>query len=924
MNKGTLFIAPLGAKNKKEPVFKEIISQCPDNNYSSILYIGPNNFVLSTARSRFNSFLNKTFKTSAYIPFRTMTLKQLASDLHEKCGGKDVISDHIKTLILCEILKEKNIGYAQILSDLSNKISHYIPDKALSQVKDNIKHLIFEEKAAERAVGAMDILQLYKEELEVKNLLDPDDMLKNSIPLIKEHMSPAVLVIDGFYDPTPLELEIMSALIDRAQKVFVIAEERTEIIKFLQSNKKGFITKNPGIAEYREKTGYYSYPSIEEEVEGIAKNIKKLFLEGTKPWDITVCFPVLSKYLPMLRRILPKYGIPVSIGEYSLSATRPFIALEDMIACIEGDYSRSDFLSFLTSPHFPAIPVVVKERAVSYSYRAGVVKGINSWLSIKETLLNAPGDRVSDDKKVTLDEFQHGIKLVLDTFENIKQKKKPGPFIDAFESALARFGFFDSPGDAGSDMHGERILNKINSRLSEFRYFSGLYESGRHNVNPPVFYLKYLLSNLKGSEENRDGVKIIPFELAAGCETKVLFFGGILEGDFPSRPDIDPILPERVKKELGMPYLEYYLKRQKRYFMRLLNVSVRDPYFSCPSADGDKIFLPSPFLDWEQIMPPLELNIFSEEESMIREGAFKLSSKESGIFRDNEIFRGKKGTGPLLRRISAMSNGFFSVTDIDFYRKCPLRFYIEKVLGLEVIVPPQFEVEARLWGSLAHKTMEYLFKDGDIEIEDLDKKLSQGLEKSLKQFPIGDFWARVAKEIFQKLLPAIKEQENDIRMQGFIPFKVEEKLKVEIGRLKLKGKVDRIDIRSQKSEERRKKKENIPPLTKGGEGGFPGDTVILLDYKTGNIDRNSLQLALYAAMWQKNFSVPVEKVGYYSLKEGHVSWSPGKVSMDEFMQSALQSAEELISQIRKGVFSPEPFRADECRYCYHSPLCDRK
>ncbi len=97
-----------------------------------------------------------------------------------------------------------------------------------------------------------------------------------------------------------------------------------------------------------------------------------------------------------------------------------------------------------------------------------------------------------------------------------------------------------------------------------------------------------------------------------------------------------------------------------------------------------------------------------------------------------------------------------------------------------------------------------------------------------------------------------------------------------------------------------------------------------MDYKTGNIDSHSLQLPLYAAMWQKNFNDHVERLGYYSLKEGKVTWYPGKkVTMEEFIQGALQKTKELIEEIRKGQFQPEPFNSNECRYCYHGPLCNR-
>jgi ATP-dependent helicase/DNAse subunit B len=279
------------------------------------------------------------------------------------------------------------------------------------------------------------------------------------------------------------------------------------------------------------------------------------------------------------------------------------------------------------------------------------------------------------------------------------------------------------------------------------------------------------------------------------------------------------------------------------------------------------------------------------------------------------VFKGKAGQQVLNKRIAAMYRGFFSVTAIDFYRKCPLRFYIENVLGLELETRPKFEVESRLWGSLAHRTMENLFKDGDKAPEVLDKELFRALEKALEHFPIGDFWSRVAGEIFLKLLPMLKEQESGIRMQGFSPCKVEEYIKVEINGLKLKGKIDRVDC---KYEGRRATSDERRTIDDGQR-----KTVALLDYKTGAVDSKSLQLPLYAGMWQKEFPDDVDRLGYYSLKEGKVNWYPKRMKMDEFVSSALEQAEGLVSGIKKGIFPPEPAGDAECRYCSHNALCNK-
>lgn len=895
MKNGILFIAPPGARNKKEAVFGEIVSLYPANDFSPVLYLAPNTSVLTAAKRQFFSYLKDNHKKCVYIPFQTFTIKQFALHIYETIKPTLslnsrflLISERVRTLILCGIIKDGNIGYARLLSDLLYKIRHYIPDKDLSQIKEEIRQLIFEEKTRDRAIRAIEILQVYENFLQEKGLTDPEDLLSECISTLQTLNSRlfSTLVIDGFYDPTPRELEVMTAIADRAENVFALAEEGTELHKHFRSS--GMEDKKLNVSIRREGVGYYSYPSMEDEVEGIAKAVKKRIIDGVEPGEITVTFPALSKYLPMLKRIFRKHCIPLNIGEYDLTSSRPLIAIQEMLTCMEEDYPAKGFLSFLTSPCLPAISPHVREWALSYSYRAGIVKGRESWLSIKDILLNTSRETLSDDEKARLLDFQKEIKKIIDTIEGIKKGKDIISFVDTFESALEGFGFYreETP-----------LSSSITNRFDELRQFAGLSQV----VESPAFYIKHILQGITGSDEDKNGVRVLPYELAAGLETRDQFFGGLIEGDFPSRPGIDPILPEKVKRDLGLPYLEYYLNRQNLYFKRVLNCSISEPYFSCPSADGDKMFLPSPFLDWGANLGTALLNIFTEEDVLIREGEIQRAGKDANVFRRGEMFSGREAPGILKQRIAKISKGFFSVTDIDNYRKCPFRFYIERVLGFEIAEPPKFEVEAMLWGSLAHKTMEHLFKGGDFDLEEMGKRLFQCLAMSLKQFPISEFWVKVAKEIFYDLMPKLKEQEKGMRLEGFKPFRVEEKISAEIDGMKLRGKIDRVDRR-----------EGVEPAS-----------VILLDYKTGSVDDKSLQMPLYAAMWQSKFPEAVEKTGYYSLKEGDVNWYPKKMTMDEFTGNALQQAADIVKEMKKGLFPPEPSRTTECRHCYHSALCER-
>lgn len=908
MNNKTIFIAPPGARRKREHIFNELISLCPENDFSSVQYICPNSFIISEAERDFFDFIKKT----VYIPFQAMMLKPLGERLYSESFNESPVSEITRPLILCEILKEKNTGYARLLSDLYKKIKQYIPGKDLSQIKDETISLIFEDKAAKRAGDAIETLILYEDELKKRGLVDSEEMLKKSISLIKKYLNPSITVIDGFFDPSPLELQMIEALMEKAVNAYLLVEEGSGIYKYFGSDKKKLRARKLHSSIHRKNTGYYSYPSIEEEAESIVKTAKGLILEGTDPWEIIVTFPDLKKYTPILKRVFKKHGIPLTIEEFDLSSSGPLMLLDAIFTCMEEDYPAYDFLSLLTSPDFPGMPAVIKEWAVAYTYRAGVVKGRESWLSIKETIINTLPEEHMEDEAVKLDDFQNGIRMVIETIEGLGKKDTLSSFLDALEDALKRYGFFEALKKSSDTDNMDNIHEMLIARFSELRIFDERYKPVIHDAGTSVFYLRHLLKDLKGFTGTGDGVRAVPLELAAGAEAEMLFFGGVIEEDFPSRPMIDPILPERVKKELGLPDLEYYLGRQKNYFRRMLNISRRDPYFSCPSADGDNLLLPSPFLDWDAVMPAAPMNIFSEEDLLVMDGSHRHLNAGPGVFWNDVSIKGREAWGELQKRAGSIIKGYISVTGIDSYRRCPLRFYMEKILDITVEEPPRFDVEARLWGNLAHKTMEYLFKEGDVEIEEMEERLLKGLNNALKKFPIGRFWSNVAEEIFRRLMPLLKEQERDIRAEGFVPHDVEIKIEAEVNGLRLRGKIDRIDLKTQ----------NPEPRTQNSEKKQEKKTVRILDYKTGNPDKNSLQLPLYASMWQKNNTDDIEKTGLYSFRQGKITWYPSKGRMKEYIEEALIKAEEVVGNIKKGIFLPEPHSTQECRYCYHSPLCE--
>jgi len=903
----TLLISQPGARNKREALFREIVSLCPGKDFSSLHYICPNSFVIHEAELAFHQFVQRP----AYIPFQSMTLRSLAQRLYTQTFMHDPVSERLRPLVLCEILGQGGIGYARIISDLYKKLKHYMPDKDLFKVKQEIASLVFEERTARRASDAVDSLIAYEQTLQEKGLSDVEGMMTAAVTLISDHFSSEILVFEGFYDPTPLEMKIIRALMYASRITVILAEDQSGIAHAFQHDGTDVTRKRLTALHARTAAGYVTYASREDEAEGIARSVKGLILDGTHPRNIVVTFPVMEKYLPILRRVFRKHGVPLNTAERDFFTSKPLLAIADLITSLEDDYPAVEFLSFITSPSCVSLPSILKECAVTFSYRAGIVKGRLSWLSLKETIRNSPTETGSKSETELLESFQKELTALMTITEDIKAQPNLIAFIDALEQALEQFGLFQGLIETEGREEGTRLGDRVKDVFAELKTFAVSFGLDRKTPARPGFYIRNMLRDITVFESRGDGVCAAPLEAAAGLETRAVFLGGATEEDLPLKPPIDPLLPERAKKSLGLPCLEDYLQRQKRNFRRILNASAVDPRISCPAGDGDKLFIPSPYLDWESGSAGLSPNIFSEEDLMIMEAAAHPAGRRSRGHRGDARF-GQEEPGARINQSKAVIQEYISITHIDAYRKCPRRFYIERVLGLEIEEPAKFEVEARIWGTLAHRVMERLFADGDMDLRLLEKKVYESLRVFLTQYALGDFWSRVAEEIFQRLVPSIVEEERKIRAEGFAPHAVEERIRADIMGLKLRGKIDRVDMKRQGSGK-----------IKGGKQTKDNvSTVQVIDYKTGAPDKDSLQLPLYAAMWEKVHGQGVERLGMYSLRDGRITWYPKRKAMDEVVKEKLEFAVRLVDRMKRGLYPPEPHTAQECRYCYHGPTCE--
>ncbi|MDP2279838.1 MAG: hypothetical protein Q8K51_16665, partial [Nitrospirota bacterium] len=420
---------------------KTAISKTKGNDYSGILCLSPTPWKIRESQRIFHKLTKNT-----YIPPEMMTIKQLSKKLYSLHGNKTPLSGSIIPIIISR-LSGKGIGFSSIISSFIDEIKQYCPRKDIEVINKELKSVFEElnvpEEGSKRAMETIEIFRKYQETLTAQNLIDENDVMTECPAIIKEHnYSPAILILDGFYEITPSEELILKSLIEQAGTTLIsipyddnftlITNSYIDFIKNNFSIETGSFDPDAVLhLPSSEKRGgglsYVSYPGIDEEVEGIARHIKNLFISGQcRSLDkIIVAFPKLHTYHDIVQRVFKRYGIPCAFSSSKpLGKTEPYLALTALLESIADDYPRLPFSRFLTSQHFKKMPTLFREWIPQISLYSGIIKGKNLWLGLSKTLSNVKNPALRD----ILPEIEKEFKWVFKKLNPLESLKDRGTF----------------------------------------------------------------------------------------------------------------------------------------------------------------------------------------------------------------------------------------------------------------------------------------------------------------------------------------------------------------------------------------------------------------------------------------------------------------------------------------------------------------
>ncbi len=420
-------------------------------------------------------------------------------------------------------------------------------------------------------------------------------------------------------------------------------------------------------------------------------------------------------------------------------------------------------------------------------------------------------------------------------------------------------------------------------------------------------------------------------QLMGMLETRVLDFETVIllsanENTIPKAKQDSTFIPFDLKRYYHLPtHIEkdaIYAYHFYRLIQRASNVYLLYNTENDDFGSGEK----SRFItQLQHELPKINLNIKINEQ-VLATPVVQNESLPVPIAKNEQI----------LEQLTQLYKSGLSPSALNTYINCPLDFYYKYILQLRETDEVEETIEARHMGSFVHQTLEEFytpFIDKNVTAADLKAMLPRIEAEMMRQFEkkysteeinFGKNYLifRVAVKFVDRFIRqemVLLEETGTPLFIKFLEKKLRSTIHVPINgqpqEVVIKGEADRIDTL--------------------------GNTIRIIDYKTGNATRSelnvrqldavttdpkyskSLQLLTYGLLYAKNFGNELALqsgiVSFRNLKEGVLST---RINQSETLnQETLQEFEELLQQLVQEIHNSEiPFQHNEestyCKFCH--------
>jgi inactivated superfamily I helicase/RecB family exonuclease len=661
-----------------------------------------------------------------------------------------------------------------------------------------------------------------------------------------------------------------------------ILEQLLENYKVLL-NEKGFTDKAFIPQNYQLNTGFLkNYERIEIHLEGYLSHFELALLEQISQETELIIHYTSSKFNKKMLERFETYGLELKNNSH---LTFDFSAKE--IVQIEANDAEI---------HAKVFSVVEREEQIALAF-VEIEKMVNSGINAENIVLVLPDESFKEhftlfdqhsnlnfamgydysrgrvyrsleaiysywqtfDKEAKFILERYGIDL--ETIEKIKAGESTD--LNTFFHFLTSIKLLDIPSDT-KEKYNEKVYEK-------YLHFLKIFEKETLSFKEWLFLWLKALSKIT-IDDVRGGLVTVMGVL----ETRGVSFEGVVivdfnEGVVPATSSKDQFLNSSVRAFAGLPTKNDREALQKQYYKRLLE-QASQAVIIYSSADNR---LPSKFL--------YELGL---EKAEHKEGQLDLLYAQSSQLTVE--------VDPVVENFDARSITW-SASRLKTYLDCKRKYYYKYIRKIR-----QKEDDELNEGLFLHSLLEHVYKEQNAyESEDeMQHKIDRLLDELL---PFDDAKTAYRKLLWKEKLKGFVTQQLEHFSNGWKVIEREKEFNAEIGGLRFKGRIDRID---------------------------QNDTdTLVLDYKSGAITEanktknleslTDFQMSIYHAMLSpiyQNLSLAFMKI----LENGSVE----EITVLEEKNALL--AEHIIDLKQTTSFVAEKCEdLKKCKYCEFALMCER-
>lgn len=468
------------------------------------------------------------------------------------------------------------------------------------------------------------------------------------------------------------------------------------------------------------------------------------------------------------------------------------------------------------------------------------------------------------------------------------------------------------------------------------------------NYNFKIEELQVLLKSLANEHkiklysDEHDGLQIMGLLEMRNISYNTINILGVNEGILPKDKSSDSFIPYDFRKAYSLPtYEEKQAIYANHFFSILQNSNKINIFYNCLSGDNCK----------EQSRYILQI----EHELVKANRNVKMNRyefKTESVKKEEQLLEIEK-TDDIIQKMLDLygenqkpdtdgTKHALSPSSIADYRKCPLMFYLNDVEKIKEDNIEEIAKDNEL-GTLIHRVFELLyteFKNNHqvVNLKDycdyVDKNLARFKDIAIKEqygqglstIGFNNLVIKVVDEYIDKLVAFEKKQlaDHTIEFIGLEDKSNQVAINNSKGNILVGGTIDRID-----------KYDGKIRVLDYKTGKVEDDNVEISLYSRGenkgkpNIPEKAFQLMVYKYIYMKNHDIKSDDIelGIISFRrQKNNMLAPLSIKADDFSNDFINKAEETIKNIVDEIFDQEiPFtqNTSNCGYCSFKTICKR-